>query len=97
MSTYAVFGMTRPAANVLARKKLIAKKVKDISEREYELLVCDESDKLMAGSRVTVLSDKYDAPQFAKEFVALVKKHEHRDLHIKAYCKVKNEQTPTGK
>ena len=35
MSTYAVFGMTRSAANVLARKKLIAKKVENISEREY--------------------------------------------------------------
>ena len=97
MRTYAVFGMTRPAANVLARKKLIAKKVEHISERVYEGMVRDESDVLMAGTRITMLSDKFDAPQFAEKFLGLAKKHEHRDLHIKAYCKVGTEQTPTGK
>ena len=97
MSTYAVFGMTSHAANVLARKKLMQGPHAYAPEKEFERMVRDESNELMASTRITVLSDKYDAPQFAKDFLALAKKHEHRDLHIKAYSKVQNEQTPTGK
>jgi hypothetical protein len=61
-----------------------------IDPEEYERLIRVEADRIMEGNQTAMLSDKYDAPEFAEQYRELAKKLEHRDLHIKAYTKVRD-------
>ncbi|ROL64577.1 hypothetical protein [Pseudomonas vranovensis] len=46
-----------------------------------------QAAKIMAGEKVKQLSQLFDAPQFAEQFVALTRKHcKCRDLRIRAKC-----------
>jgi hypothetical protein len=92
MSTYAVFGMTRLRAVEMARKKVPTTKrnsqgvYEGLSEKEWEVDVQAEADRIMAGSQTTQLSDKYDHPAPAFEYL----KHAQavgRGLHVKAWTR----------
>ncbi len=83
MSTYAVFGMTRPRAIDMARKSVAGCLV----EAEWDTQVGLKVDEIMGSSRCVMLSDKYDAPQFAREYLELAKRIDSRDLHIKSQTK----------
>lgn len=86
MSTFAVFGMTRAAALEMARKRTpnwIGHQ--QIPQEEWECRVQSAVDHLMHGTQVKQLSDTYDAPQFAQEFIAITMRTQQcRDLHIRA-------------
>ena len=100
MSTYAVFGMTRPRANEIAKRAVDKKLEKDgdkVPELKWLELVSKKCDEVMRSDRVVMLSERFDAPQFAREFKALAERLEHRDLIIKAHCPVHGEYTKTGK
>ena len=104
MSTYAVFGMTRHRALEAARKTVeTSEKDKEtgawftVPESEWLARVEAKADKIMAGTRVIQLSEKFDAPQFARAFLDLASKYESRDLKIKAY-RTSGERNPkTGR
>lgn len=101
MSAFAVFGMTRPAAVVLARQRIARHAVRSIQdemlEAQYEQAVADLADKIMQSSETAQLSDKFDAPQFAAEFKRLCERTtDYRDLQVMAYVTLHGE-TPTGK
>jgi len=97
MSTYAVFGMTRPRAVAMARKSV--DRLFDglhVPESKWTKMVDKEANKIMKSSRSVMLSEKFDAPQFAEEFRSLARRIDSRHLTIKAYCKT-GEKTRTGK
>lgn len=99
MSTYAVFGMTRPRAVDMARKSvnsLLDKSGKYVPESKWTEMVDEEADKIMKSNRSVMLSEKFDAPQFAEEYRLLARKIESQNLTIKAYCKT-GRNTKTGK
>jgi len=85
VSTYAVFGMTRPRAREIAKNRVDRKF--NVTESKWNELVDLETDNIMKSRRSVMLSDKFDAPQFAKEYMELARHIESRDLHIKAQCK----------
>lgn len=59
--------------------------------------MADEADKIMTSNQVVQLSDKFDAPQFAEDFLRLTERtQEHRSLRIKAWTKV-DGQTKGGR
>lgn len=100
MSTYAVFGMTRAAAKDLAKKSVdkdIQKAGKFVPESSWLKMVEAETDSIMKSSKVVMLSNKFDAPQFAQDFKRLAEKIESRSLHIKAYCQSQEKSVKTGK
>lgn len=100
MSTYAVFGMTRPYAIDIARK-VVNRQINNgrqfVPEPKCNQMVDEQADKVMASSKCVMLSEKFDAPRFAKDFKNLATKIESRDLHIKAYCKTGQTEMKTGK
>ena len=100
MSIYAVFGMSRHRAIEKARQELEpwhkAEK-RPMTPDEYEAAVKQHADETMAGTRTIQLSEKFDAPQFAKEFLEIAKRYESRSLHIKAYRKTGEKNPKTGK
>lgn len=88
MSTYAVFGMTRPRAVEMARKKVLTTEKRDgdyvgLSESEWEVKVQAEADRIMASQQTTQLSDGYDHPAPAFEYLRLARAV-GRGLHVKA-------------
>ena len=108
MSTFAVFGMTRTMALTEARKKVYPYKGhgKDrvhLSPEEWEQECQRYADRVMEGARTTRLTQAFDAPQFAKEYVERLKKAGScRDLSIKALAPVtirgvEVRSTKTGK
>jgi len=99
MSTYAVFGMTKPRAIRAARDAMNKKNPNKmfIPESQWEEMVSEKADEIMKSRRCVMLSEKFDAPQFAKEFNKLAKRIESRDLHIKAWCKAGYRNDKTGK
>jgi hypothetical protein len=100
MSTYAVFGMTKHRAIEEASKKIEThdKKTGDpIPESEWTAKVEQMAAETMASSRVIQLSERFDAPQFAREFLTIAQKYESRSLHIKAYAKTGEKNPKTGK
>lgn len=100
MSTYAVFGMTRPAATEIA-KRTINRRIEEIglfvSESHFWEMVQEESDKIMESGQSVKLSQAFDAPQFAKQYRDMARKLESRDLEIKAYCKSRETSPVTGR
>ena len=67
MSTYAVFGMTRPRAIEMARKRVDQKF--NGTEADWSERVALEAERIMKSSNRVMLSDKFDAPQFAREYL----------------------------
>ena len=94
MSTFAVFGMTRDFALAEARKKTPTTRIElvkgvrvtvDLTPDEWEAAVQKRADKVMAGARTVQLCKPFDAPQFARDFIALCRNRGGcRDLTIKA-------------
>ena len=89
MSTYAVFGMTRHRAREMAKKRTkIVRKVngvfEQIPESEWLAKVDEETNKIMAGSQVAQLSDRFDSPDIARQFFDIARRADSRDLRIKA-------------
>lgn len=103
MSTYAVFGMTRARAVEMSRKKVptwkkIDGKVNQLNEAEWWAEVQLAADKVMAGTQTTQLSDKFDAPSFAFEYLSLARATtDARGLHVKSYGKTGSTNPKTGK
>jgi hypothetical protein len=105
LSTYAVFGMTRARALEMARKSVKtwkkdpndSRNTINLSAAEWEAAVQAEADKVMAGTKVVQLSDKYDAPSFAFDYLNLARKHGARGLHVKSYAKTGEKNPKTGK
>lgn len=88
MSTYAVFGMTASAAREIAKRELLNK---GLPHHDYDVRLKVKTEKIMQSDQVIMLSEKFDAPQFAKDFLELAKQGEHRHLHIKAYTQLSRD------
>lgn len=97
MSTFAVFGMTADVALAEARKTTPTTKPNpipgrpplDMSIDEWNLAVEAKAAKIMRGEKVRQLSQPFDAPQYAKQFMELTKKHcQCRSLRIRAKCPI---------
>lgn len=95
MSTFAVFGMTADVALAEARK--ITKTTKpsekvgcpplELSLGEWNLAVEQAAAKIMKSEKVKQLSQLFDAPQYAEQFMELARKTGRcRDLRIRAKC-----------
>ncbi len=98
MSTYAVFGMTRHRALESARKTIKpSRNGKPLPQSEWLALVDKEADKIMAGTRCIQLSEKFDSPAFARDFLEIASRYESRNLHIKAYAKTGEIHPKTGR
>lgn len=89
MSTFAVFGMSRAVALRDAYKNTPTTRgngaaVVQMSADEWEDACQRKADKVMAGVKVKQLSQLFDAPQFAEQFIELQRKAGScRDLHIR--------------
>lgn len=95
MSTFAVFGMTRYYASQAALKNtpttmierssnVLGGAVRALSEAEWLIAVEAHADRLFESKRCVQLSEPFDTPHFASDFIGLLKKHgECRDLTIK--------------
>lgn len=97
MSTFAVFGMTREAALAEARKKTPTTKPeigggnRILSEAEWLDDVEAAVEATMRSSRVRQLSQLFDAPQFARQFIDMARASvECRDMRIRAKCQLRN-------
>lgn len=89
--------MTRHRALEASRKTV--SKVKDnkvLPESEWLALVDAEADKIMKGTRCIQLSEKFDSPSVAMQFLAIARKYDSRDLRIRAHTKT-GEYTKSGK
>ena len=94
MSTYAVFGMTRPKAIELAKDEMTND---PIPPAEYVRRLNAAADRIMQSQRMVRISEKFDAPQYAREFQAICARTcECRDLHVKAYLQT-DKLTPSGR
>lgn len=101
MSTFAVFGMTRDFALTEARKRTAThrfEKDKDgvhrrveLTPEEWEAAVQAKAEATMKGARQVQRCRPFDAPQFARDFAELVRRHGNcRDLAIRARVPDKN-------
>lgn len=97
MSTFAVFGMTAGVALAEARKTTPTTKPNptpgrpplELSLGEWNLAVEEQAAKIMRGEKVRQLSQPFDAPQYAEQFVALTRKQcKCRSLRIRAKCPI---------
>lgn len=53
----------------------------------WDEAVAKYADKLMSGEKIRQLSNLFDAPQYAQQFIELARKQgECRDLRIRARC-----------
>ncbi|HCP54560.1 MAG: hypothetical protein CMK72_01200 [Pseudomonadaceae bacterium] len=86
MSTFAVFGMTRAIALNDAKKttSTIRQGGGAMTPSEWEEACEKRADKIMRGAKVKQLSNLFDAPQFARQWIELQRKAGNcRDLHIR--------------
>lgn len=98
MSTFAVFGMTRAIAIAEARKKTPTTRadksrggVEPIPMNEWLAMVEAAAEKIMQGTQVRQLSELFDAPQYAEQFIALARKAgDCRDMRIRAKAELKD-------
>jgi hypothetical protein len=98
MSTYAVWGMTRHRAVLEARERVPTHEhMKPIDETVWIGRVNEYADNIMDGNRCIQLSEKFDAPQFAAEFLEIARKSASRSLHIKAHCYTGEKDPKTKK
>ncbi|MHA6195566.1 hypothetical protein ACX3YG_14470 [Pseudomonas wadenswilerensis] len=93
MSTFAVFGMTADVALAEARKTTKTTRPNpkpnapplELSVGDWNLAVQERADKIMRSDKVRQLSQMFDAPQYAEQFIALMRKQcVCRDLKIRA-------------
>lgn len=93
MSTYAVFGMTLARAVEMSRKKVptwkkVDGKVVQLNEADWWVEVQAAAQRVMASTQTVQLSDKYDAPHFAFDYLRLAQRTtDARGLHVKGYEK----------
>ncbi|MGH1470133.1 MAG: hypothetical protein ACRBCS_03010 [Cellvibrionaceae bacterium] len=96
MSTFAVFGMTDCYARKLAEKN-IPQNINGIpmTLEQTKEAIKKYSSEVMASKKVVRLSQKFDFPQAAKDYINITKAAgcEYRDLHIKTFSK---EDIPQG-
>ena len=88
MSVFAVWGMTYAHAYGLAQKKTqtIDKDGNIIPEPEWLERVRERAEAILDGELIRQLSPKFDAPQFAEEFIDIVRRmNRHRDLQIRVW------------
>jgi len=99
MSTFAVFGMTEHFACEEARKKTLTSVGKtQLTEAQWLEAVERRVEQVMAGARVAQLSALFDAPQFAEQFIALLRKSgKARDLKIRAEDQSQAEDRDSGR
>ncbi|SEI91227.1 hypothetical protein SAMN04244579_02424 [Azotobacter beijerinckii] len=97
MSTFAVFGMTEHYAREEAIKNTPTVILKvQLTESQWLEAVERRIEKTMSGTRSVQLSHMFDAPQFAEQYIELLRKAgKARDLKIRA--KVKVDQPATSK
>ncbi|WP_460420778.1 hypothetical protein [Pseudomonas sp. ZL2] len=97
MSTFAVFGMTADVALAEARKTTKTTRPSgkagcpplELTLAEWNLAVEQQAAKIMAGEKVKQLSQMFDAPQYAQQFMELARKTgKCRDLRIRAKCEI---------
>lgn len=95
MSTFAVFGMTADVALAEARKITLNTRPSgkpntppiQMTLGEWNLAVQKCADKIMAGKKAKQLSMLFDTPQYAEQFIALMRKQcVCRDLRVRAKC-----------
>lgn len=104
MSTFAVFGMTRDYARQAALKNTPTVMFESglnvlggggrrvLTESEWLEAVAARTDRVFKSGRAVQLSRLFDAPQFAEDFIRLLREQcETRDLIIKYRHKVKKE------
>ncbi|MDD1977154.1 hypothetical protein [Pseudomonas tussilaginis] len=95
MSTFAVFGMTADVALAEARKitKTSRLPTQGLTLSEWNIAVEKTAAKIMTGKKVKQLSQLFDAPQYAEQFMELARKTgECRDLRIRAKCEITDAQ-----
>jgi len=94
MSTFAVFGMTEHYAREEARKNTPTVILKvQLTESQWLEAVERRIEKTMSGTRSVQLSHMFDAPQFAEQYIELLRKAGRcRDLKVRA--KVKADKKP---
>ncbi|WP_349569470.1 hypothetical protein [Azotobacter salinestris] len=97
MSTFAVFGMTEHYAREEARKNTPTVVLKvQLTESQWLEAVERRAEKIMGGARVVQLSPMFNAPQFATQYIELLRKAGRcRDLKIRA--KVKADVPAAGR
>lgn len=96
MSTFAVFGMTRDYAYQHAFKNtptVVFEKTsnvlgggepRDLTESEWLAAVDANTEKMLKSKRVTQLSQLFDTPHFASDYIRLLRQRgECRDLIIR--------------
>ncbi|MHC2144553.1 hypothetical protein [Pseudomonas sp. 210_17 TE3656] len=91
MNTFAVFGMTANLALAMARETTKPSRLPTtgLTLAEWNPAVEEQAAKIMAGKKVRQLSQLFDAPQYAEQFVELERKTgECRDLRIRAKCEI---------
>ena len=91
MSTFAVFGMTANVALAMARDTTKTSRLPTagLTLAEWNQAVEEQAAKIMTGKKVRQLSQLFDAPQYAEQFIALARKTgECRDLRIRAKCEI---------
>lgn len=99
MSTFAVFGMTEHFARDEARKKTPTSVGKtELTPTQWLAAVENRAEKTMLSSRIVQLSNLFDAPQFAQQYIELLRKAgKCRDLKIRAKVKVEHSAETRGK
>ncbi|MBD1602432.1 hypothetical protein [Pseudomonas typographi] len=97
MSTFAVFGMTLDVAIAEARKATPNTKPNPIpreppiqlTQAEWAAAVDEQAAAIMASRKVRQLSQTFDAPQYAEQFIEMAAKAGScRDLRVRARCKL---------
>lgn len=91
MSTFAVFGMTAGVALAMARETTKTSRLptSGFTLADWNKAVEIQAAKIMSSARTKQLSQLFDAPQFAEQFMALARKTgDCRDLRIRAKCEI---------
>jgi hypothetical protein len=94
MSDFAVWGMTILRARSIALQKTPAVLPDGtvIPESEWTRRVEGATDAIMRGSQIKQLSDKFDMPQVAQQFIVLMRRAgAHRNLHVRAWRQLKDD------
>lgn len=104
MGAFAVFGVSRAACWESAKKKTERQEGKGdsarwLGEAEWMDKVRAEAERQFQSNRVGPVSDSFDAPQFAEEFLRRALEHpdQWRDLHIKAHAPSGHKNADTGR
>lgn len=99
MSAFCVFGVALKHCVDRARRTVSTRKDgKNLTPEEWEEAVQANAAELMDKAKAKAVSDKFDAPQSASDFIALARKDgRFRDLHIRSYQDTKRKNKKTGK